>query len=103
MDFLPQVSAFPVFLAVCAVGFLFLLLALVFGGIFDFLEADHDFDTGGPGFFSSRVISVFTVAGAQPFSGPTVEMICSALSGVLRQSASMMRLSASEIACMRRS
>ena len=62
MDFLPQLSAFTVFLAVCAVGFLFLVLALVFGGLFDFFETDHDFDTGGPGFFSSRVMAVFVTA-----------------------------------------
>ena len=62
MDLLPQLSAFTVFLAICAVGFLFLLVALVFGGIFDFLETDHDFDTGGPGFFSSRVMAVFVTA-----------------------------------------
>jgi membrane protein implicated in regulation of membrane protease activity len=62
MDFLPQLSAFTVFLAVCAAGFLFLVVALVFGGLFDFFEADHDFDTGGPGFFSSRVMAVFVTA-----------------------------------------
>ena len=62
MDFLPQLSAFTVFLAVCAVGFLFLLISLVFGGLFDFFETDHDFDVGGPGFFSSRVMAVFVTA-----------------------------------------
>ena len=62
MDFLPPLSAFTVFLAICAVGFLFLIIALVFGGLFDFFEADHDFDTGGPGFFSSRVMAVFVTA-----------------------------------------
>jgi membrane protein implicated in regulation of membrane protease activity len=62
MDFLPQLSAFTVFLAVCAAGFLFLVVALVFGGLFDFFETDHDFDTGGPGFFSSRVMAVFVTA-----------------------------------------
>jgi membrane protein implicated in regulation of membrane protease activity len=62
MDFLPQLSAFTVFLAVCAVGFLFLLVSLVFGGLFDFFETDHDFDVGGPGFFSSRVMAVFVTA-----------------------------------------
>lgn len=61
MDLLP-LSAFTVFLAVCATGFLFLTVALVFGGLFDFLEADHDFDVGGPGFFSSRVMAVFITA-----------------------------------------
>jgi len=62
MDFLSQLSAFTVFLAICAVGFLFLLISLVFGGLFDFFETDHDFDTGGPGFFSSRVMAVFVTA-----------------------------------------
>jgi membrane protein implicated in regulation of membrane protease activity len=59
MTLLPDLSAFTVFLAVCAAGFLFLMTALVFGGLFDFFEADHDFDSGGPGFFSSRVMAVF--------------------------------------------
>ena len=62
MDFLPQLSAFTVFLAVCAVGFLFLMLALAFGGLFDFFDHDHDFETGGPGVFSSRVMAVFVTA-----------------------------------------
>ena len=51
-------------------------------------------------FLSRRVTSVFTVAGAQPFSGPTAAKICSAVSGALRHNASMMRLSASEICVM---
>lgn len=59
MDFLPPLSAFSVFLAICGMGFLFLMLALVFGGLFEFFEADHDFDSGGPGFFSTRVMAVF--------------------------------------------
>jgi membrane protein implicated in regulation of membrane protease activity len=59
MDSLLPVSAFTVYLAICAVGFLFLLLTLVFGGLFDFFEADHDFESGGPGFFSTRVMAVF--------------------------------------------
>ena len=59
MDLLPELSAFTVFLAICATGFLFLMVALIFGGLFDFFEADHDFDAGGPGFFSTRVMAVF--------------------------------------------
>jgi membrane protein implicated in regulation of membrane protease activity len=59
MDFLPQLSAFSVFLAICAAGFLFLMVALLFGGVFEFFEADHDFEAGGPGFFSTRVMAVF--------------------------------------------
>jgi hypothetical protein len=62
MDLLPPLTAFTVFLSICAVGFLFLVLALAFGGLFDFLETDHDFATGGPGFFSSRVMAVFVTA-----------------------------------------
>src|SRR5688500_5647147 len=59
MNLLPELSAFSVFLAICASGFLFLMVALIFGGLFDFFEADHDFDAGGPGFFSTRVMAVF--------------------------------------------
>lgn len=59
MNVLPELSAFTVFLAICAAGFLFLMVALIFGGMFDFLEGDHDFDAGGPGFFSTRVMAVF--------------------------------------------
>ena len=57
MDTLP-LSAFSVFLAIAAVGFIFLIASLLFGEIFDFF--DHgDIDTGGPGILSSRVIAVF--------------------------------------------
>lgn len=64
MDLLPPVSAFAVFLAIAAAGFLFLILSLFFGGIFEHFEGglDHDLDHGGPGFFSTRVISVFVTA-----------------------------------------
>jgi membrane protein implicated in regulation of membrane protease activity len=64
MDLLSQVSAFSMFLAIAAVGFLFLLLSLFFGGIFEHFDGglDHDLDHGGPGFFSTRVISVFITA-----------------------------------------
>ena len=59
-----QLNAFTVFLAIGAVGFLFLLISLVFGEIFDHLGGglDHDMDHGGPGFFSTRVMSVFVTA-----------------------------------------
>jgi membrane protein implicated in regulation of membrane protease activity len=62
MDVLPSLSAFTVFLAICAVGFLFLMLGLAFGELFHAFEADHDVDTGGPGFFSTRVMAVFVTA-----------------------------------------
>jgi membrane protein implicated in regulation of membrane protease activity len=57
---LMQPSAFTVFVAIAAVGFLFLLITLFFGEIFE--HFDHDFDHGGPSFFSTRVISVFVTA-----------------------------------------
>ena len=63
-DWLPQLSQFSVFLAIAAVGFVFLLVALVFGEVFEHFEAsvDHDFGHGGPGFFSTRILSVFVTA-----------------------------------------
>jgi hypothetical protein len=62
MDLLPHMSAFTVFLAIAGVGFLFLIVALIFGEIFDFFDHDLDFDHGGPGLLSSRVIAVFITA-----------------------------------------
>lgn len=62
MEFLPPLSAFSVFLAIAAIGFLFLVVALLFGGIFDFFDHDGDVDLGGPGIFSTRVIAVFVTA-----------------------------------------
>lgn len=65
-ELLSQISAVSVFLGIAAVGFLFLLVSLVFGGIFDHFEFghgfDHDLSHGGPGFFSTRVLSVFITA-----------------------------------------
>jgi membrane protein implicated in regulation of membrane protease activity len=56
---LPPLSPFSVFLALAGVGFLFLLVSVIFGELFDQVGADHDVDMGGPGFFSGRVMSVF--------------------------------------------
>jgi len=66
------VTAFAVFLGLAAIGFLFLLISLVVGELFDLgdLFGDHDFDAGadvdghggGASFLSSRVISVFITA-----------------------------------------
>jgi membrane protein implicated in regulation of membrane protease activity len=63
MSFLP-LSAFSVFLGIAAVGFLFLMIALVFGEVFDHLGGgfDSDMDHGGPGIFSGRVMAVFITA-----------------------------------------
>jgi hypothetical protein len=60
-----QISAFTVFLGIAAIGFIFLLISLIFGEIFEHFDAghfDHDLGHGGPGFFSVRVISVFITA-----------------------------------------
>ena len=83
MDLLPPLSAFTVFLAICAIGFLFLMVALVFGGVFDFFEVDHDFDTGGPGIFSSRVMAVFvtTFGGVRRGRDPLRPVAGAGLSG----------------------
>jgi hypothetical protein len=63
-DLISQFSAFGVFLAIAGVGFLFLLISLVFGEIFEHLgvDADHAFDHSGPSFLSVRGISVFVTA-----------------------------------------
>jgi len=61
---LAEISAFTIFLGIAAIGFLFLLVSLVFGEIFEHLGADfdHDLDHGGPGIFSTRILSVFVTA-----------------------------------------
>ncbi|OFW06541.1 MAG: hypothetical protein A3H96_12795 [Acidobacteria bacterium RIFCSPLOWO2_02_FULL_67_36] len=64
MTFLPPITAFTVFLGIAALGFLVLLVSLLFGEIFDHLGDGFDagLDHGGPGFFSSRIIAVFVTA-----------------------------------------
>src|SRR5688572_8619829 len=57
MSVLTPLSPFSVFLAIAAVGFLFLLISLVFGELFDHIGVDHDVEMGGPGFFSGRIMS----------------------------------------------
>ena len=55
-------TAFSVFLGIAGFGFLFLLVSLLFGELFDHLSVDHDIGDaghGGPGFFSTRILSVF--------------------------------------------
>jgi membrane protein implicated in regulation of membrane protease activity len=61
---LTQVSQFTVFLGISAIGFVFLIVSLVFGEMFDHLDTsfDHDLSHGGPGFLSTRVLSVFITA-----------------------------------------
>ncbi|MBL8231358.1 MAG: hypothetical protein JNL98_22885 [Bryobacterales bacterium] len=62
-EILQTLSAFTVFLGIAGFGFLFLLVSLIFGEVFEhFGDFDHDVDHdtgGGPTFFSPRVMSVF--------------------------------------------
>lgn len=68
LEWFRQFSAFAVFVSIAALGFIFLLVSLVFGEIFEAFDHDGDFshdidgEHGGPGFFSTRVISVFVTA-----------------------------------------
>ena len=68
MGFFSEISAYTIFLGIGGVGFLFLLLSLIFGEIFEDFgggDLDHDLDSGemgGPGILSPRVLSVFATA-----------------------------------------
>jgi hypothetical protein len=67
IDIINQLSAFGVFIAIAAIGFLFLLVSLIFGEIFEHFDhsLDHDMDHGdggGPVFFSARGMAVFITA-----------------------------------------
>lgn len=65
VDWLVHPTAFAVFLGIAGVGFVFLLISLLFGELFDHLgggDFGHDLDHGGPGFFSTRILSVFVTA-----------------------------------------
>jgi membrane protein implicated in regulation of membrane protease activity len=63
MELLPsQLNAFTVFLGIGAVGFLFLIVSVLFGELFDHIGGFDHFDHGGPGFFSGRVMAVFITA-----------------------------------------
>jgi membrane protein implicated in regulation of membrane protease activity len=62
-EWLSNLSSLSVFIAVGAMGFLFLLVSFLFGEFFEEFNADHDADHdlgGGPGVFSLRTLSIFT-------------------------------------------
>jgi len=62
-EFLSNISSLVVFLAIGGIGFIFLLVSLILGDIFDSLGVDPGLDgTDGHGFLDSRVISVFVTA-----------------------------------------
>ncbi|HEY6402691.1 MAG TPA: hypothetical protein VI479_14840 [Blastocatellia bacterium] len=61
-EWLSNLSSLSVFIAVGAMGFLFLLCSFLFGEFFEEFNADHgaDHDLGdGPGVFSLRTLSIF--------------------------------------------
>ena len=59
---LSQTSALTIFLAIGAIGLIFLLISLLFGEIIEEMHLEADLNHDGPGFFSTRVISVFLTA-----------------------------------------
>ncbi len=64
MDFLSNIDLLTIFVAIGAIGFIFLLASLVLGDIFEMFGADADIGSGDVdfGFFDSRVIAVFITA-----------------------------------------
>ena len=56
-----EISALTIFLAISAIGFLFLLVSLLLGDIFSHFDVHADTDHG-PSFFSPRVLAVFVTA-----------------------------------------
>lgn len=67
MSLLNGFSAFTVFLAIAALGFLFLVVSFLFGELFGHSDpgghaADVHGDTHGISFFNTRVVSVFITA-----------------------------------------
>lgn len=60
-DSLFNITPLFIFLGIAAIGFVFLLVSLVVGDLFDSFGFDTDFDGGADGHFllDSRVISVF--------------------------------------------
>lgn len=58
-EVLTSASALTVFLIVAGLGFIFLLVSLVFGEVFDSLGVDGLDTSHGPGVIDTRVISVF--------------------------------------------
>lgn len=63
-EFLANITPLAIFLVIAAIGFVFLLISLVVGDIFDSIGFETDLDGGadGHGLLDSRVISVFFTA-----------------------------------------
>lgn len=63
-EFLSNISSLMVFLAIAAIGFIFLIVSLFLGDVFDSFGIDSGLDGGadGHGLLDSRVISVFVTS-----------------------------------------
>lgn len=58
-----EITALTIFLIIGGVGFLFLMISLIVGDLFEAFDVDLDLDTNGDfGLFDSRVVSVFLTA-----------------------------------------
>jgi len=64
LPYIGQLTAFTVFLLIAGIGFVFLLISLVIGELFEHgIELVGDgLDHGGPSFLSTRILSVFVTA-----------------------------------------
>jgi membrane protein implicated in regulation of membrane protease activity len=61
-EFLSSITPLIVFLGIAAIGFVFLMISLVVGDIFDSVGFDPGLDANGHGFLDSRVLSVFVTS-----------------------------------------
>lgn len=61
-EFFSNITPLFIFLGIASLGFIFLLISLVVGDIFDSFGFDTGLDVDGQGFLDSRVISVFVTA-----------------------------------------
>jgi membrane protein implicated in regulation of membrane protease activity len=61
-EFLSSISPLMVFLGIAAIGFVFLMISLIVGDIFDSVGFDSGLDANGHGFLDSRVLSVFVTS-----------------------------------------
>ena len=62
-EFFASLNLLMLFLLIGGVGFLFLIVSLVFGDLFEYFESGHSFDGAGDiAVLDSRVLSVFITA-----------------------------------------
>ncbi len=93
MDFFTNLSLFTLFALIGGVGFVFLLITLVLGDIFEMFGGTPDIGAGSGvdfGFLDSRVLAVFITAfggfgaiGAQMGFGPLISSFFGLMGGVV--------------------